>query len=203
MRATMTSIKWATLVLTLLVPTDVMAAFITIDDFSQEGVVTIFAGDFEGDFFANNVQLSSGIGSGGSLTVDESDPVNFAGRWFDNGATAFTSRTIYWVEGHVPTVISDILEYQAFSHDDFGFISGSFRSDATGAGLGLLPSGVDPKDVVIETGPTAAFDFSQPFLSARAISDGEVVPEPATLLLLGSGLAGVGGLAWRRYRRQK
>jgi len=35
----------------------------------------------------------------------------------------------------------------------------------------------------------------------KATSDLEPIPEPSTLLLLGSSLAGLGGVAWRRHRR--
>jgi hypothetical protein len=51
---------------------------------------------------------------------------------------------------------------------------------------------------------TAAYDATQFGATAGFIAEYNApssVPEPSTLLLLGSGLAGLGGVAWRRHRK--
>jgi sugar lactone lactonase YvrE len=58
------------------------------------------------------------------------------------------------------------------------------RFSPTGADLGIFASGlVYPRDVLVEPG---------------AIAAGSAIPEPSTLLLLGSGLAGLVATTWRR-----
>src|SRR5437660_912908 len=168
--------------LAVLGPRAASAAFISIDDTTVEGSVTITAGDFEGGFSANGVLLSSGLGTSGSLTVDEAlGPLTFSGSWIDLGASGAGSTTQYMVEPSDPTTVSDILSQSWSTDGTFGTINGTFTSDS-GLGLGLLPPDAVPSGELV--------DFSHPFLSASATSDVADVPAPAALVLLGAGIAG-------------
>ena len=55
------------------------------------------------------------------------------------------------------------------------------------------------------TGPTGGDDWwnlSTGFETEKNKSDMAPIPEPATLILLGSGLVGLVGYAWRRKKKQ-
>ncbi len=128
----------------------------------------------------------------------------FAGTWPEPGGTYF-SRTIYLVEAANPNIISDILSYstEAYQVTDLYMIRshGTFTSDMSGP-LGLLPSDVNPNNVFIENGQRVF--LTTPSLLAGIgyidliTSSPSAVPEPSTMLLLGSGLIGLVG-----YGRKK
>ena len=68
----------------------------------------------------------------------------------------------------------------------------SDHSDQKDGAFTVVP---DREVLVIGTGTFNDGSYDLSFTST-------VVPEPSTLLLLGSSLAGLGGFAWRRQRRK-
>lgn len=165
------------------------SATIFINDALADPLIRVTLNDFEGAFLINGVLRQEGLGAPAIVDLDETllgGTFSFAGGWHDNGNAVSSHRKVYFTAG-ATNKISAILEY-IVTHDptsSFAGIDGIYTTDLSGE-LGFLPLTFLSDDVVWNE-DDGAYDFSQPLLDASALSDS--VPEPASWLLFGGGLA--------------
>jgi hypothetical protein len=174
----------------LVAPQPVGAAAISINDALNESII-FSLNDFEGGFILDGVLVQRGRNNPVSVTVSEVNgagtPIvhTFSADWITSGLVP-QSMVVAFPEAGVPPAegVSDILTFTYSIGPLGGHLTGSFVSDAEGS---LLPL---PPGATLASGES--FVFNNGNITASATSDVEVVPEPTSLLLLGTGFVGVG-----------
>jgi len=191
----------AILAVALIAPIAADAASLTIDDTLETGIL-FSVGQFDRGvgFVLDGTQLMPPSLGTASRLVSEGTPASgpithtFMGQFETGGPlVAPMSGVIAFLE--VGGGISDIL---TFSYTGGGTgatatLTGTFVSDLDPGGNLVAPPGA----IFVSEGAPVTFNNTN--ITAAAISDVDAVPEPASLVLLGTGLLGV--LRFTRKRR--